>query len=185
MVAASADAVFALPPDRLSTPLAWLGIVCYTLQIYFDFGGYSNMAIGLGLMIGFTYPVNFNYPYISASITSSGGAGTSRLSSWFRDYLYVPLGGNRGSPWRTYLNLWIVFLLCGLWHGAAVTFVVWGAAHGSLLVLERAASGRLARLHPVFRHAYVILAVMATWVLFRADLIGDAVHYFGALAGFG
>lgn len=185
-VAASADAIFALPPDQLSTPLAWLGIVCYTLQIYFDFGGYSNMAIGLGLMIGFTFPINFNYPYISLSITEFWRRWHISLSSWFRDYLYVPLGGNRISPWRTYLNLWIVFLLCGLWHGAAWNFVVWGAAHGALLVLERAGfGGVLERLHPVFRHAYVILAVMATWVLFRADSFGAAVHYLGAMAGFG
>jgi len=185
-VAASADAIFALPPDQLSTPLAWGGIICYTLQIYFDFGGYSNMAIGLGLMIGFTYPINFNYPYISTSITEFWRRWHISLSSWFRDYLYVPLGGNRISPWRTYLNLWIVFLLCGLWHGAALNFVVWGAAHGALLVLERAGfGGVLERLHPIFRHAYVMLAVMATWVLFRADSLGVAVHYFGALIGFG
>lgn len=185
-VAASADAIFALPSGQLSTPLAWLGIVCYTLQIYFDFGGYSNMAIGLGLMIGFTFPINFNYPYISISITEFWRRWHISLSSWFRDYVYVPLGGNRISPWRTYLNLWIVFLLCGLWHGAAWNFVVWGAAHGALLVLERAGfGGVLERLHPVFRHAYVILAVMATWVLFRADSLGAAVHYLGALVGFG
>jgi alginate O-acetyltransferase complex protein AlgI len=185
-VAASADAIFALPPGQLSTPLAWLGVVCYTLQIYFDFGGYSNMAIGLGLMIGFTYPINFNYPYISTSITEFWRRWHISLSSWFRDYLYVPLGGNRISRWRTYLNLWIVFLLCGLWHGAAWNFVVWGAAHGALLVLERAGFGRvLERLHPALRHAYVMLAVMATWVLFRADTLGAALHYFGAMIGFG
>ncbi len=185
-VAASADPIFALPPDQLSTPLAWLGIVCYTLQIYFDFGGYSNMAIGLGLMIGFTYPINFNYPYISASIAEFWRRWHISLSSWFRDYLYIPLGGNRVSPWRTYLNLWIVFLLCGLWHGAAWNFVVWGAAHGCFLVLERAGFARvLDRMHPVLRHAYVMLAVMATWVLFRADTLGAAMHYFGAMIGFG
>ena len=185
-VATSADAVFALPPDQLSTPLAWLGVICYTLQIYFDFGGYSNMAIGLGLMIGFTFPINFNYPYISKSMTEFWRRWHISLSSWFRDYLYVPLGGNRLLPWRTYLNLWIVFLLCGLWHGAAWNFVVWGAAHGCFLVLERAGFGRtLERVHPIFRHAYVLLAVMATWVLFRADTLGAAVHYLGAMIGFG
>jgi alginate O-acetyltransferase complex protein AlgI len=185
-VAASADAIFALPPDQLSAPLSWLGIVCYTLQIYFDFGGYSNMAIGLGLMIGFTFPINFNYPYISTSITEFWRRWHISLSSWFRDYLYVPLGGNRVSPWRTYLNLWIVFLLCGLWHGAAWNFVVWGAAHGGLLVLERAGfGGVLARIHPFLRHVYVMLAVMATWVLFRADTLGAAGHYFAAMVGFG
>jgi alginate O-acetyltransferase complex protein AlgI len=185
-VAASADAIFALPLDQLSAPLAWLGIVCYTLQIYFDFGGYSNMAIGLGLMIGFSYPINFNYPYISKSMTEFWRRWHISLSSWFRDYLYIPLGGNRVSPWRTYLNLWTVFLLCGLWHGAAWNFVVWGAAHGGFLVLERTGFGRLLeRMHPWLRHVYVMLAVMATWVLFRADSFGAAAHYFAALAGLG
>lgn len=185
-VATSADQIFALSPDQLSTPLAWLGVICYTLQIYFDFGGYSNMAIGLGLMIGFTFPVNFNYPYISASMTEFWRRWHISLSSWFRDYLYIPLGGNRVSPWRTYLNLWVVFLLCGLWHGAAWNFVIWGAAHGCFLVLERAGFNRiLERIHPVFRHLYVLLAVMMTWVLFRADTLGAARHYFGALIGFG
>lgn len=185
-VAATADPIFALPPDQLSGPLAWLGIVCYTLQIYFDFGGYSNMAIGLGLMIGFTFPINFNYPYISASVTEFWRRWHISLSSWFRDYLYIPLGGNRVSEWRTYLNLWIVFLLCGLWHGASWNFVAWGAAHGGLLVLERAGFGRvLGRLSPLIRHGYVLLAVMATWVLFRADTMEAAGHYYRALLGLG
>jgi alginate O-acetyltransferase complex protein AlgI len=185
-VAASADAIFALPSDQLSTPLAWLGIVCYTLQIYFDFGGYSNMAIGLGFMVGFTFPLNFNYPYISQSMTEFWRRWHISLSSWFRDYLYVPLGGNRVSPLRTYINLWIVFLLCGLWHGAAWNFVVWGAAHGGFLVLERAGFGRvLQRVHPLVRHIYVALAVMATWVLFRADTLAAAMHYLAAMIGFG
>lgn len=185
-VAASADAIFGLPLDQLSAPLAWLGIACYTLQIYFDFGGYSNMAIGLGFMIGFSYPTNFNYPYISKSMTEFWRRWHISLSSWFRDYLYIPLGGNRGSPWRTYVNLWTVFLLCGLWHGAAWNFVVWGAAHGAFLVLERAGFGRLLeRMHPSLRHVYVMLAVMATWVLFRADSLGAAVHYFAAMLGAG
>jgi alginate O-acetyltransferase complex protein AlgI len=183
-VAASADAIFALPPDQLSGPLAWLGIVCYTLQIYFDFGGYSNMAIGLGLMIGFTFPINFDYPYISASMTEFWRRWHISLSSWFRDYLYVPLGGNRISSARTYFNLWVVFLLCGLWHGAAWNFLVWGAAHGGLLVLERTGFNKtLQRISPVLRHAYVLMAVMATWVLFRADTLSAAIHYYGALLG--
>jgi alginate O-acetyltransferase complex protein AlgI len=185
-VAATADPIFGLPPDQLSGPLAWLGIVCYTLQIYFDFGGYSNMAIGLGLMIGFTFPVNFNYPYISTSVTEFWRRWHISLSSWFRDYLYIPLGGNRVSASRTYLNLWIVFLLCGLWHGASWNFVAWGAAHGGLLVLERAGfGGVLGRMSPLIRHVYVLLAVMATWVLFRADTMEAAIHYYRALLGFG
>jgi alginate O-acetyltransferase complex protein AlgI len=184
-VASSADAIFALPPDQLSTPLAWLGIVCYTLQIYYDFGGYSNMALGLGLMIGFTYPLNFNYPYIAQSMTEFWRRWHISLSSWFRDYVYIPLGGNRVSG-RAYVNLWIVFLLCGLWHGAAWNFIVWGAAHGGLLVLERTGFRHVLDRMPVaVRHAYVLLAVMMTWVLFRADTLGAAGHYFTALAGFG
>jgi alginate O-acetyltransferase complex protein AlgI len=183
-VGASADAVFALPHNQLSTPDAWLGVICYTLQIYYDFGGYSNVAIGLGLIIGFTYPLNFNYPYISASMTEFWRRWHISLSSWFRDYLYYPLGGNRISPARTYLNLWIVFLLCGLWHGAAWNFVVWGAAHGSLLVLERLGFSRvLERMPSVPRHIYVVLAVMFTWVLFRQDDLGNAMRYFGAMLG--
>ncbi|MDA9437547.1 hypothetical protein XH98_00145 [Bradyrhizobium sp. CCBAU 51745] len=185
-VAASADAIFALPPEQLSAPIAWLGIICYTLQIYFDFGGYSNMAIGLGFMIGFSYPLNFNYPYVSRSMTEFWHRWHISLSSWFRDYLYIPLGGNRVSPWRTYVNLWTVFLLCGLWHGASWNFVLWGAAHGGFLVLERCGFGRvISRVHPFLGHFYVMLAVMATWVLFRAETLESAGHYFSALIGLG
>jgi alginate O-acetyltransferase complex protein AlgI len=185
-VATSADAIFALPAAELSAPLAWLGVVCYTLQIYYDFGGYSLMAIGLGFIIGFTYPINFNYPYISASMTEFWRRWHISLSTWFRDYLYIPLGGNRVSRVRTYVNLWVVFLLCGLWHGAAWNFVAWGAAHGALLVLERSGfSSVLERLPVVMRHAYVLLAVMVTWVLFRADSLPAAVSYLGAMFGAG
>jgi len=185
-VALSADQIFSLSPDQLSTSLAWIGVFCYTLQIYYDFAGYSNMAIGLGLMIGFTFPINFNYPYIADSMTDFWRRWHISLSSWFRDYVYISLGGNRISSVRTYLNLWIVFLLCGLWHGAAWNFVVWGAAHGALLVFERAGFGKvLARSPPVFRHGYVLLAVMMTWVLFRADNLGAAMHYLAAMGGAG
>jgi alginate O-acetyltransferase complex protein AlgI len=185
-VATSADQIFSLSPDQLSTPISWIGVFCYTLQIYYDFAGYSNMAIGLGLMIGFTFPINFNYPYIADSMTDFWRRWHISLSSWFRDYVYISLGGNRISPLRTYLNLWIVFLLCGLWHGAAWNFVVWGAAHGALLVFERAGFGKLlARSPSVFRHGYVLLAVMMTWVLFRADNLGAAMHYLSAMGGAG
>ncbi|HLN24261.1 MAG TPA: MBOAT family protein [Patescibacteria group bacterium] len=185
-VAASADAIFALPAEHLTTPLAWLGISCYTLQIYFDFGGYSSMAIGLGLMIGFTFPLNFRYPYVARSMTDFWRRWHISLSSWFRDYLYIPLGGNRVSPWRTYVNLFVVFLLCGIWHGAAWTFVVWGLLHGGYLVIERLGMGRLLeRLPVVLRHAYVLLCVMVAWVFFRADSLDQALHYLKAMAGFG
>jgi alginate O-acetyltransferase complex protein AlgI len=185
-VATSADAIFALPAAELTAPLAWLGIVCYTLQIYYDFGGYSLMAIGLGFLIGFTYPINFNYPYIATSMTDFWRRWHISLSSWFRDYVYIPLGGNRLSRVRTYVNLWVVFLLCGLWHGAAWNFVVWGAAHGALLVLERSPFGKLLERLPVLlRHAYVLVAVMATWVLFRADTLPAAASYLAAMFGAG
>src|SRR5262245_16484945 len=118
-VAVPADAIFALPPEQLTLALAWLGIVCYTLQIYFDFSGYSDMAIGLAQLFGFRFPENFNYPYVARSMTEFWRRWHISLSTWFRDYVYVPLGGNRRGAARTFLNLWIVFFLCGLWHGAA------------------------------------------------------------------
>ena len=126
---------------------AWIGLIAYTIQIYFDFAGYSNMAIGLGLMLGFTFPRNFRMPYTSLSITEFWRRWHMSLSSWLRDYLYIPLGGNRGGNAQTYRNLIMVFLLCGLWHGANWTFVLWGAWHGAFLVIERLGLGSvLARL---------------------------------------
>ncbi len=185
-VSASADAIFALPPDQLSGPLAWIGVVCYTAQIYFDFAGYSNMAIGLAFMIGFTFPINFNYPYVARSMTEFWRRWHISLSSWFRDYVYIPLGGNRLSPIRTYINLAIVFLLCGVWHGAAWTFVIWGAAHGAFLVLERLGLDRLlARLPAALQHGYVMLLVMVTWVFFRSDGVGHAFNHLAAMFGLG
>ena len=185
-VAVPADAIFSLAPEQVSMSLAWLGIVCYTVQIYFDFSGYSTMAIGLALMIGFTFPLNFNYPYSSQSMTEFWRRWHMSLSAWFRDYLYVPLGGNRISPLRTYLNLCIVFLLCGLWHGASWNFVLWGAAHGLLLVGERMGFGEvLARAPRLLRHVYVMVAVMMTWVLFRVETLFQANIYFRTLFGFG
>jgi len=185
-VANPTDAIFGLPPSQLSSSLAWLGLVCYTLQIYFDFCGYSNMAIGLGRMIGFTYPTNFNYPYSAQSISEFWRRWHITLSSWFRDYLYVPLGGNRGSAIRTYRNLLIVFLLCGLWHGAAWTFVVWGLVHGAFLILERIAFGRALRAVPrPLRHGYTLLAVAGSWVLFRSPSLESAGSYYAALVVWG
>ena len=125
-LATVADRIFSLAPAQFTPGLAWLGILCYTLQIYFDFSGYSDMAIGLGRMFGFEFMENFNYPYMSRSIKDFWRRWHISLSTWFRDYLYIPLGGNRGTPFRTHINLIIVFLLCGLWHGANWTFLVWG-----------------------------------------------------------
>jgi alginate O-acetyltransferase complex protein AlgI len=184
-VAVPADQIFALPANELSASVAWFGTLCYTLQIYFDFSGYSDMAVGLGKMFGFDFIENFQFPYISQSIREFWRRWHISLSSWFRDYLYIPLGGNRVSEPRTYLNLLIVFFLCGLWHGASWTFVAWGLYHGMFLVLERTRFGVAAENWPrPFRHAYAILVVMMGWVLFRADTFTGAGHFFVALSGF-
>ncbi|MBB3000781.1 MAG: MBOAT family protein [Paraburkholderia tropica] len=180
-----ADQVFALPQHEISTATAWFGIVCYTLQIYFDFSGYSDMAIGLARMFGFELTENFNYPYIATSIREFWRRWHISLSTWFRDYLYIPLGGNRASPFRVCLNLFTVFLLCGLWHGASWNFVVWGAFHGSLLVLERSRFGKtLDSLPKYVGWAYTLLMVMIGWVFFRAEDFAYACAYVGALFGF-
>ena len=185
-LAGPADKLFALPASQLSAPYAWLGIVCYTLQIYFDFSGYSDMAIGLARMFGFRFLENFRWPYAADSVQEFWRRWHISLSSWFRDYVYVPLGGNRVSAPRTYAHLVTVFFLCGLWHGASWAFVVWGLYHGLFLVLERLGLGRwLARQSGVLRHAYLLLAVMVGWVFFRADTLADAAHYLSAMAGRG
>jgi alginate O-acetyltransferase complex protein AlgI len=186
VVGLAADQVFALGPGELTTASAWLGIVCYTLQIYFDFSAYSDMAIGLGQMLGFRFLENFAHPYVSTSVTEFWRRWHISLSSWFRDYLYIPLGGNRGGRLRTYRNLLVVFFLCGLWHGASWTFVAWGLFHGAFLVLERAGLGAgLLRLPRPARHAYALLVVMAGWVLFRAESFEHAARFLGTLAGGG
>lgn len=177
------DSIFALPTDQLTPQLAWLGVACYTVQIYFDFSGYSCMAIGLGRMFGFEFLENFQHPYSSQSITEFWRRWHISLSSWFRDYLYIPLGGNRAGKARTYFNLVLVFLLCGLWHGANSTFVVWGLWHGAFLVLERVALGDLlVRAPRALRHLYVMLAVMVGWVYFRAGGIEEAFGILRAMA---
>ncbi|MEA2879125.1 MAG: alginate O-acetyltransferase complex protein AlgI [Hyphomicrobiales bacterium] len=185
-LATPVDAIFKLPVESLDAWLAWLAVAAYTLQIYFDFAGYSNMAIGLGLMIGLYFPLNFNYPYISQSITEFWRRWHISLSTWFRDYLYIPLGGNRHGSLRTYANLLTVFVLCGLWHGASATFLIWGLYHGLFLVIERLGFNRvLARTLPELRHLYALLVVMIGWVFFRADNLGQALGFLKAMAGFG
>ena len=180
-----ADKIFTIPLDFLTTPLAWIGIICYTLQIYFDFSGYSDMAIGLGRMLGFKFPENFNYPYISQSIREFWKRWHISLSSWFKDYLYIPLGGNRGTRLRTYFNLWIVFLLCGLWHGASWNFIIWGMLHGTFLVFERLGLMQLINgLARPFRHMYALIVIMVGWVFFRAETLTDAIGFIKSMAGF-
>lgn len=183
-LAAPADQIFAMPAAEMSAVYAWTGVACYTLQIYFDFSGYSDMAIGLGRMFGFRFPENFNYPYIATSIQDFWRRWHMSLSAWFRDYVYIPLGGNRTSTGRMYFNLVLVFFLCGLWHGASWTFVVWGLYHGVFLVLERVGLAALVTALPKpLRHAYALLVVMVGWVLFRADTLGGAVAMIAAMAG--
>ncbi|MFA7172426.1 MAG: MBOAT family O-acyltransferase [Kiritimatiellia bacterium] len=183
-VARTADWVFSLSEDQLTTPLAWAGILCYTLQIYFDFSGYSDMAIGLGRMLGFNFLENFNYPYISRSIQEFWSRWHISLSTWFRDYLYIPLGGNQRGNTRTYINLLLVFFLCGLWHGASWTFVVWGLYHGLFLIIERAGFKKtLNRIPSVFSHVYTLLVVMGGWVFFACDDFGQSLYFFRTLAG--
>ena len=181
-----ADRIFGIAPHDLNTPTAWLGIVCYTLQIYFDFSGYSDMAIGLMRVFGFRVLENFNYPYIAQSIREFWRRWHISLSNFFRDYLYIPLGGNRRGTVRAYVNLIVVFLLCGLWHGANWTFIVWGVWHGVFLVLEHAGlGGALERAWRPLRHAYALIAVVGGWVLFRCDTLSHAGAYYSALVGNG
>ena len=161
-----------------SMSMAWIGIICYSLQIYFDFSGYSDMAIGLGKIFGFDFLENFNYPYISRSVREFWRRWHISLSSWFRDYLYIPLGGSRKGAWRTYRNLFIVFFVTGLWHGASYNFILWGLFHGMFLVLERWKLGAfLERIPQVFRHIYTLLIVMIAWVFFRAETLPEAGQY--------
>ncbi|MDT5156266.1 MAG: alginate O-acetyltransferase complex protein AlgI [Acidobacteriota bacterium] len=182
-LALPADTIFALAPQQLTAGLAWLGVICYALQIYYDFSGYTDMAIGLARMFGFHFPENFNYPYVSASITEFWRRWHISLSTWFRDYLFFPLGVRR-PPRRIYLNLLIVFFLCGLWHGASWNFVVWGMFHGVFLVLERMGLVKaLERVPAPVRHAYALLVVLVGWVFFRAETLPRAVGYLGAMAG--
>lgn len=184
---AISDSLFALPVSSYPTSFAWIAICCYTLQIYFDFSAYSDMAIGLARMFGFRFPENFNYPYVARSMQDFWRRWHMSLSRWFRDYVYIPLGGNRGSEWTTTRNLWIVFLLVGFWHGASWNFGLWGAWHGLFLSLERARPMQrlLARAPALLLHAYTMLVVMIGWVLFRSPDLTYAGHFIGRLFGFG
>ena len=173
----------------LSALTAWTGIACYTLQIYFDFSGYSDMAIGLGSMFGFRFNENFNYPYIATSITDFWRRWHISLSSWFRDYVYIPLGGNRRKTPRVIFNLMVVWLLTGLWHGAAWNFVLWGVFYGVLLIFEKYVLGDLLpRIPTPVRWLTTMVLVMCGWVLFSApDLTGALLYFkamFGGAAGF-
>lgn len=165
-----ADAAFSMPFDEVTAPTAWIGMICYTLQIYFDFSGYSDMAIGLGKIFGFNFPENFNYPYTSKSISEFWRRWHMTLSGWFKDYLYIPMGGNRKGSFRTCLNLFTVFALCGFWHGADWMFLLWGAYYGFFLVLERVTNHFPERLFPSWlAHTYTIAVFCIGWLIFRSS----------------
>lgn len=181
-----ADRIFALPSDELFMGLSWIGIICYSLQILFDFSGYSDMAIGLGRIFGFHFNENFNDPYAASSIQDFWRRWHISLSSWFRDYLYIPLGGNRKGVIRTYFNQIIVFTLCGFWHGAQWTFLIWGLYHGLFLTFEKipVIKNTLKKLPRLVCHIYALIIVMIGWVFFRCDTLSQGFTYIGAMFGF-
>ncbi|MBN2166109.1 MAG: MBOAT family protein [Marinilabiliaceae bacterium] len=174
-----ADNIFILPIEDIDMVVGWVGIIAYTLQIYFDFSGYSDMAIGLGKMFGFDFLENFNYPFISKSIREFWRRWHISLSTWFKDYLYIPIGGSRQNGFLTYRNLFIVFVVTGLWHGASMNFLIWGLLHGLLIVNERLWFGEvLKRVWAPIAHLYLIFFVLITFVFFRLEELPNALNYF-------
>ena len=167
----------------IDTPTAWIGAICYTFQIYYDFSGYSDMAIGLGYMFGFKFMENFNYPYISKSITEFWRRWHISLSTWFKEYLYIPLGGNRRG--NVYFNLFVVFLVTGIWHGAAWTFILWGLWHGLFILIERAISKKewYIKIPSIIKYVATMLIVVIGWVLFRADNLDQGLGYLRTMFG--
>lgn len=176
-VAAMADTIFSYKIDALGWNLTLLGGLLYTLQIYYDFSGYSDMAIGLGKIFGFTFMENFNYPYISSSITEFWRRWHISLSTWFREYVYIPLGGNRCGKYRTYLNLWIVFLVTGIWHGATLNFWIWGLWHGFYIFIERVFLKKVLEhnIVKILNYIYVGFVVVVGWVMFRCNSLGESI----------
>lgn len=170
-IASVVDSIFQSSPIELGTMWTWIGVVLYTFQIYYDFSGYSDMAIGLGKIFGFDFMENFNYPYISKSIKEFWRRWHISLSTWFREYVYIPLGGNRKGKMRTYLNLWIVFFVTGLWHGATLNFVIWGLWHGLFIFIERIKLGEILEKNKfkVLNHIYTMIIVIIGWGMFRCD----------------
>jgi alginate O-acetyltransferase complex protein AlgI len=181
-----ADEIMKIPMLELSSFVAWIGIIAYSFQIYFDFSGYSDMAIGLARMMGFRFPENFDNPYTSRSITEFWRRWHISLGQWMKNYLYIPLGGNRvKSPYRLYLNLWLVFLLSGLWHGASWNFIIWGAIHGLFLILDRLFLGKvLDSIGKIPSMLFTFVVVAVAWVFFRIEKFGDAVAYVKKLFSF-
>lgn len=174
----AANQIFSLPDNELGTITAWFGALSYTFQIYFDFSGYSDMAIGLALMMGFRFPENFNNPYTAVSVTDFWRRWHISLGNWMREYLYIPLGGNKVSyKWRLYFNLWIVFLASGLWHGAEWGFVIWGVYHGTFLVIERLFLNKVLTRLGKFSCIYTFIVVMVGWVFFKTEHLPKALHF--------
>ena len=184
-VSVYADKIFATDPAALSVGDAWLGALAYALQIYFDFSGYSDMAIGLALMFGFHYKENFNYPYIAKSAGEFWHRWHISLSTWLRDYVYIHLGGNRSGLYKTCRNIMLVFLCSGLWHGANITFVCWGGIYGLCGVLEKLGLRNFLHAHYIFAHVYLLLVALAGWVMFRADSVSYACDYLAVMYGLG
>jgi alginate O-acetyltransferase complex protein AlgI len=180
-----ADRIFALPVENLDFVLSWMGALTYTFQIYFDFSGYSDMALGLAKMMGFTFPENFNHPYIAQSITDFWRRWHISLSRWMRDYLYIPLGGNKVSEARLYFNLWVVFLISGFWHGAEWTFILWGAYHGFFLAIERLFLLKMtSKIGAFLRVLFTFFVVVIGWVLFRAKDVSQAGSFLSKMFSF-
>lgn len=185
VLATQVDLIFSTAPEQLATTTAWIGMVAYSMQIYFDFSGYSDMALGLGLMLGYRFPENFNFPYLSQSFSEFWKRWHISLGRWMMDYLYIPLGGNRKGKIRTLINLAIVFLISGLWHGAAWTFVAWGAYHGIFLILDKLGLQKgLQKLGRIPAILITCLLVMIGWVIFRADTLSYSTHYIARLFSF-
>jgi alginate O-acetyltransferase complex protein AlgI len=198
-LAKTADRIFAVPGSGLTGAMSWLGAICYSLQIFLDFSGYTDMAIGLGRMFGFTFMENFNYPYLARSIKDFWNRWHISLSSWLRDFIFLPLAyaisrrissprllGIRAESWSYYPAMFLTMLLCGLWHGPAWTFVVWGVYHGVFIMLERfVLAKRLRRLWPPLQNLYGLLVITCGWVLFRAADLPHAAAYWRAMFGFG
>ena len=177
MMAELADNIFGLPMEELTTATAWIGALAYTMQIYYDFSGYSDMAIGLGKIFGFDFLENFNYPYLSSSIHEFWQRWHISLGTWFREYVYIPLGGNRKGKLKTYRNLIAVFFLTGMWHGASWTFILWGLYHGFFQIIERLKLKNFLSKHKVISKIYCLLVVIFGWVLFRSETLIGSIRY--------
>ncbi|HTB05774.1 MAG TPA: MBOAT family O-acyltransferase [Bacteroidia bacterium] len=183
-IGALADQIFSTDYSAFGCNVAWLGIIAYTLQIFYDFSGYSDMAIGLAKMFGFEFLENFNYPYISRSVREFWTRWHISLSNWFRDYLYIPLGGSRNGNGATYRNLLIVFFCTGLWHGASWNFIIWGFYHGFFMIMERLFLSKHLERHKILSHLYAIPVLIISWVFFRIENFNDGLKYLGKLFSF-